>query len=378
MIHKALAAVVCVALLPVVLSACTPRYAVTDLGTLGGEGFTRAEDINASGHVTGLSRIDGTVHHAFVWDGAAMSDLGSTSAGAISVGLGMNDDGVVVGVATAFIGATTTAQVWTTSARMPLVTLGGTENVAMAINNAGIVAGAADLLGDTEFHAVLWNAGEPQDLGTLGGSWSFAQDVNEAGEAVGWSLLDPAKAPHPSLQALAGQWSPYREHDASQAKQVGSFSFPVDMHAFFWDGSTLSDLGTLGGQGSIATALNDSGTVVGMSYIPGDPLVSHAVLWDGSAISDLGTLGGTEAVALDINNSGQIVGMSRTATGDKHAFLYEDDAMIDLNSMLDDSGAGWVLEEAVAINDDGVIAGTGVHSGNSRAFVLTLIGGTSR
>ena len=150
------------------------------------------------------------------------------------------------------------------------------------------------------------------------------------------------------------------------------------MHAFFWDGSTLSDLGTLGGQGSIATALNDSGHVVGMSYIPGDALVSHAVLWDGSTIRDLGTLGGTEAVALDINNNGQVVGMGRTATGDKHAFLCEGNAMIDLNSVLDDSGAGWVLEEAIAINDDGVIAGSGVHNGTSRAFVLTPIGGTSR
>jgi len=46
---------------------------------------------------------------------------------------------------------------------------------------------------------------------------------------------------------------------------------------------TFTDLGTLGGNGSEAFAINNSGQVVGGSQ--------HAFLYDGSTMRDLGTLG---------------------------------------------------------------------------------------
>ena len=360
-------------LLLVGLTGCNPRYAVTDLGTLGGEGWTKAADINPSGHVTGLSRINDTVQHAFLWNGGgAMVDLGSTSPDAFSAGAGINETGVVVGVTTPALGETTTAQVWTGADLVPLATLGGTEAVATSICDAGFIAGAADLPGDAGFHAVHWAgwSAKPTDLGTLGGPWSFAQKISQSGQTVGWSLLTAADVPGGPKASIAQLLASQKARGAE--KRVGSFFFPARAHAFSWTGlEPMRDLGTLGGNGSMALGINTSGVIVGTSYIAGD-VVRHAVMWDASGgIHDLGGLGGTDAVAVGINDDGIVVGMALTPGGDKHAFLYEDGVMTDLNTLMDLSGFGWTLEEGMAINGDGLIAGSGTHNNQSRAFVLT-------
>lgn len=73
-----------------------------------------------------------------------------------------------------------------------------------------------------------------------------------------------------------------------------------------------------------------------------------------------------------INSSGKVVGCSTLAGPPiKHAFVYSDGAMRDLNDLLVDSGAGWVLEVASAINNLGQITGWGSFNGEQRAFVLT-------
>src|SRR5260221_219822 len=85
--------------------------------------------------------------------------------------------------------------------------------------------------------------------------------------------------------------------------------------------------------GRKATALNEAGTVVGVSghvnsgnYMntPHTP----AFVADGTGMPDLGTLGGYRSTATAINNAGQVVGYSEVDKNDKefwyatvHAFL---------------------------------------------------------
>jgi probable HAF family extracellular repeat protein len=80
-------------------------------------------------------------------------------------------------------------------------------------------------------------------------------------------------------------------------------------------------------------------------------------------MQDLGTLGGAFSSASGINASGQIVGNAST-TGDvaNHAFLYTGGSMYDVNSLIA-STSGWEIVNAVAINDNGQIVGTGWLNG---------------
>ena len=76
------------------------------------------------------------------------------------------------------------------------------------------------------------------------------------------------------------------------------------------------------------------------------------------SLTDLGSLGGP-SYAYGINNSGKIVGMSYLTTstsGDYRAFLYSGGSMTDLSSIVDPGGYGY--SNATAINSSGQITGS--------------------
>ena len=129
-------------------------------------------------------------------------------------------------------------------------------------------------------------------------------------------------------------------------------------HAFNF--TTDTDMGTLGGNGSHAFGINASGQVVGDSYTANGTW--HPFLYANGHITDLGTLGGVwvDGGAGGINTGGQIVGyMENPITGAEHAFLYSNGQMIDLNSLISPT-SGWTLQAAGSINDSGQIVGQGI------------------
>ncbi|MDO8682417.1 MAG: DUF3466 family protein [Armatimonadota bacterium] len=106
----------------------------------------------------------------------------------------------------------------------------------------------------------------------------------------------------------------------------------------------IRDLGTLGGDGSLAFDVNDNGQVVGVASRAGNNY-APAFLWQNGSMQDLGTLGESpQSVATGINNSGQVVGYSEGG----HAFLWQNGSMQDLG----------VNATNVAINDNGQVVGS--------------------
>ncbi|HEX4770845.1 MAG TPA: DUF3466 family protein [Bryobacteraceae bacterium] len=228
---------------------------------------------------------------------------------------------------------------------MPVISSPGPAGIdyvnsgAAAVNSSGMVVGSSEYLesgDDSPRHAVFYSAGKTTDIGDLTGSGytqkqSFGNAINDRGQIAGMS-------------------------DTTSGAQ----------HAFLYSNGKMSDLGSLGGN-SAALGINDAGEIIGDSFLADGS--QHAFLKGKGGMVDLGTLGGTYSRAKGINANGEIVGNSSLQNTQQDAFLYLNGAMIDLNSLLPDN-SGWQLEDATAINNNGVIVGDGTYNGQERAFIL--------
>ena len=72
------------------------------------------------------------------------------------------------------------------------------------------------------------------------------------------------------------------------------------------------------------------------------------------SIIDIGTLGGDSSAASGLNNLGDVVGVATTAGGESHAFLHRNGELFDLGTL-----PGGSSSHATAINDRGDIVGYG-------------------
>jgi probable HAF family extracellular repeat protein len=230
------------------------------------------------------------------------------------------------------------------------------------LNNRGMFVGAGETTVPDPFapncfrddclveQGLLYFRGVSTNLGSLDGVYtSLPVAINDFGVAVGFSqngLIDP----------LLGT---------------------PELKAALWKNGPPIDLGTLGGNGASANAINNSGQIFGGAlntipdpnpgffFVPGATQV-HAVLWEHGSIVDLGTLGGPDSVVYQANELGQAMGGSFTdnvthdSTGlpTTHPFVWDRGRMYDVGTL------GGSFAQGNGFNNRGEVAGFSLLQGD--------------
>lgn len=315
------------------------RYAVTDLGT-----FTPVA-VNNRGQILGLTKPEG--NHAGLWTRGRVTRLPLPRAVISCQPEALNDVGVAVG--TAFGKRDSIRAVLWKNGRAVL--LSRRESEAKDINNASQVVGS---IGD---RAVVWEAGRAHDLGGTAGDAAL---INDRGDIIvaGWSWWrEPGLGDHTYRAVRRGGRYALREIRDRVPNAVLEILDP---------GRSEFSL--------FPTALNSAGELAGVNRGHGD-YNQRAFLWQPDPARPHAATSGT-VVRLDIgawagglNDAGLVVGNFQTGDANR-ACLWRGGECLDLNALIPPH-SGWILAEAVAINNGGQIVGTGKRNGAEHGFLLT-------
>lgn len=344
----------CALALPV-RAAVAPAYEVTDLGS----GFFPT-GVNNSGWVSGY---DG---RAVLWrPGEGLLDLGTfgTSLGATSNRANaVNDTGVVVGFTWSTTFSAYRGFAWTEGGG--LVDLGdlpagANSSRAEAVNQHGVAGGQAGgqysghpSYGNLSFgHAVRFDAAgalidlEAHAEGTLN---SIVRGINDAGVTVG--QRDTSSGIRAMLWDAAGQ--------------------PLNL------GQLWGFTGTGAFSNSFARDVNNLGQVA--LHLPLGSGQFTAAVWEaGTGFTELGLIDGYYTNAQAINDAGLLVGVAGApgAAGTQAFAWSSEDGVVTLSSLVDpDTSAGWIIVDATAVSENGLIVGRGWHPGvGYRGVLLTPV-----
>jgi probable HAF family extracellular repeat protein len=305
--------------------------------------------------------------------GWTFTDLNAMGGLEGSYALGINNNGDIVGQAS-FAGATSaTAAIWSNGVVSNLGTLGGNTSSASDINDYGVVVGKSYTVANNLLQAFKWDSSNGmQALPTLSENGSGAAAINNAGQIVGSANNDLDQL-RPVLwdstgihvqSALSGVALGINK----SGQIVGMTRNAGADHAMLWSNGEGQDLGTFGGSGgSTAKAINDNGQV---SILTRFGTNTYNAIWSNGVLQDwLPDLGSGSADVSGMNNAGQLVGSMGMGGSSLHAILWQDGAIIDLNSLVE--GTGWTLLCATDINDKGQIVGYGTNGSGYSAFLLT-------
>ena len=345
-------------LLAAVVSVQGQSYSITDLGTLPGATSTFVYGMNDKGDVAGWA-CNNTVSTGFVWSKGNIKSIGWYPGGNPGSGLfAINGLGQAVGV------ANPTNTLWEGALyrnnTLLLFDTGASNLLARYITDTGIIVGDYSKNGGSSggtYIPAFWTE-EPSkpgrfrrtDLVPIAGDSAYVNGANQSMIIVGYTQ---------------NQWQGTR--------------------GCLWNNDSKHTAIVLapppGDQTAEAEGVNDLGVACGFSWF--GIYRTNAVIWSADASHTptiLPPLPGTShAWARGINNLGQVIGNGGDASGvggtgqttGATPVIWLNGQIYTLQSLLDSSGTGWQITDAVAINNSGQIAGNGVHNGVASAFIMS-------
>lgn len=341
----------------VTLLAVSPLFAhsfvIEDLRITTGANFVNPEAINNAGDIIGFFSINSYDGKAIFHNGS-ISPLTALPPGPLQYGnlseLNINDQAVDA--------STTQTDPFTMSSLLVDTKTGANTDIGklngfpvmwgLAINDAGTIVGYGYEQSSSTYHnvAFIWKNGLltqlpnfPGVVDTMPPSYddvSAAYDINSHGDIVGYALGANGRLPVlwrnglptmlPDFQGL--RYIPSKINDNSQI--LLEVFPPGKKDLYLLQNSDFVAIGNLAGQTTISeTCLNNIGWVIGRTYSSDSPAVEKPFLWKNGKINDL-------------------------------------------NDLIP-AGSGWVLQDALALNDSGVILGSGFLNGQYRTYLMKPI-----
>jgi probable HAF family extracellular repeat protein len=249
---------------------------------------------------------------------------------------------------------------------------GSSPNSSIAVNNAGQVV--VNTGTSSSYEVSIWSLSGGAENIAMTGTNSSGADINTSSDVVGAGYPNGSD----NLQAflwqpgVGVQWLSSLGGNLSAASGVNNSGSVVGLsytatnlqHAFLWtQANGVQDLtpNLTSTGGGTAVAINSSNQVVGY-YFPNGSLNTLGFTW--TQAGGLQNIGATGTLALALNEAGTVVGQFPAANGYKHAFSWTPAAGItDLGTLGGESAAlsinslGWVVGTSLAKTGKGLLHG---------------------
>ena len=250
--------------------------------------------------------------------------------------------------------------------------LGGAYGSASDINDAGQIAGYSYAGGVGQTHAFFYHDGVMDDIGILldpnKGSW--AQAINSSGQVAVYTDAGTYVYSNGNMTKKTDAPDRFMPAALNDSGQMAGTRL-TEGAAAYYDGSALHNLGALlTTTYSLATGLNNAGQVIGVGYGT-DGNDYRAFLYGAGTMTQLTAADDVQSYATSINNTGEVVGWFESADQQWHAFMYRNGQRTDLNSLPGVAASGWVLDDALRVNDAGQILASGTLNGKPGYCLLT-------
>lgn len=285
---------------------------IVDLGVPRGYAVSTAVAVNDSGQAAVTAEADPQAYGAFLRDGHSWISLGVLPGRTDSIASGIDSAGRIAGTSFTVGAGDHRAFLWDGGALTDLGTLGGATR-AQGINDAGQITGYsyADLPGGGAApRAFVWENGVLTELGLLAGeTHALGLGISELGDVAGSCYHITGS------QLLAQNRATLWAAGGTGALDLGPTPGPdvcVVGYPFYTD--------------NVAREVNDCGQVVGHAECVGSGGPLAAFLWEDGVMSNLEDLipagsGWSLLTAEGVNDAGRIVGIGLNPAGELHAFM---------------------------------------------------------